>query len=68
VERKKSFQLALLAPLSFPFFLSLSFLFKNIKIINNMDDNDDDNFIHEDNFIMMKLYAADKRHAELIGV
>jgi hypothetical protein len=33
-----------------------------------MDDNDDDNFIHEDNFIMMKLYAADKRHAELIGI
>ena len=33
-----------------------------------MDDDDDDNFIHEDNFIMMKLYAADKWHAELIGV
>jgi hypothetical protein len=44
------FQLALLAPLSFPFFLSLSLL-KNKKLSADMDDNDDDDFINEDNFI-----------------
>jgi hypothetical protein len=41
----------LLAPLSFPFFLSLSFFLFMLKIINNMDDDDDDNFINRDNFI-----------------